>query len=255
MHTNNEVSTIQSEDNTSGMGKFQEVPGGVEGWSWGAFFFTWLWAIPNRTWVGFTPLIPFALAFAVGPLGVAGGVSAGLLILCAFLLAFAMHFMLGFYGRKWAWQNRRWKDVVHFQRVQRYWSIAALTIMGLMVLSIAGAVFTGFRSENKLASAITESRRVASHVGAYMEEHHRLPAQLEDAGVAPPYGDNIVGIDLLPHGQLRVTPRSRPNGGFILSPSFNQYGQVEWRCLAGDISTFDMPKDCRFDTATELRFP
>jgi hypothetical protein len=38
------------EENASGMGKFHEVPGDVEGWSWGAFFWTWLWAIPNCTW-------------------------------------------------------------------------------------------------------------------------------------------------------------------------------------------------------------
>jgi|GEM_PF-3907401 len=255
MHDNKETIAIQTEDNTSGMGKFQEVPGGVEGWSWGAFFFTWLWAIFNRTWVGLTPIIPFALAFALISSGPVGSMGAGLMILCAFLLAFAMHFVLGFNGRKWAWQNRRWKDVAHFQRVQRYWSVAALTLMGVIVLSAGAGIFTVFHSEDKLVAAITEARRVALPVGAYMEEHRKVPAKIEDAGVAPPYGGNIAELVLLPNGQLLVTPKTRLGHSFLLAPSFNERGKVEWRCLAGTVSSFDMPKDCRFDTSTELRFP
>lgn len=37
-----------STENNSGGGKDIELPEGVKGWSWGAFFLNWIWAIGNR---------------------------------------------------------------------------------------------------------------------------------------------------------------------------------------------------------------
>lgn len=82
--------------NTSGLGKGHEIPDGVKGWSWGAFFLNWIWAIGNKTWIGLLALIPY--------------------------VGFIMAFVLGFKGREWAWQNKRWDDLDHFNRVQKRWS-------------------------------------------------------------------------------------------------------------------------------------
>ena len=54
-------------------------PEGVTGWSCGAFFLNWTWAIVNRTWMGLLALIPY--------------------------VGFVMSIILGIYGRMWAWQN------------------------------------------------------------------------------------------------------------------------------------------------------
>jgi hypothetical protein len=102
-------------ENTSGMGKGHPVPDGVKGWSWGAFLLNWIWAIGNRTWIGLLCFIPY-----VG-------------------LIFA--FVLGFKGREWAWQNKHWNSVEHFQRVQRTWSMwGAILILGSMALGILAAI-------------------------------------------------------------------------------------------------------------------
>lgn len=91
------VKTSQHEgENTSGMGKGAALPDGVKGWSWGAFLLSWIWAIGNKTWIGLLCLIPY--------------------------VNIVMIFFLGFKGREWAWQNKRWDSVEHFNRVQKKWS-------------------------------------------------------------------------------------------------------------------------------------
>lgn len=102
-------------DNTSGMGKDATIPPGVAGWSWGAFLLNWIWAVSNRTWIGLLCFIPY--------------------------IGFVMSIVLGIKGREWAWRNKRWDSVEHFQRVQRKWSIWSLVvIVGVMGLAIVAAI-------------------------------------------------------------------------------------------------------------------
>ena len=56
------------------------IPDGVKGWSWGAFFLNWIWAIGNRTWIGLIAIIPY--------------------------VGFIMAIVLGFKGREWAWKKQ-----------------------------------------------------------------------------------------------------------------------------------------------------
>lgn len=101
-------------ENTSGMGRDAEIPDGVKGWSWGAFMFNWIWAVSNRTWIGLFALLPYV----------------------GFLMAVA----LGIKGREWAWRNKKWESVEHFQRVQRRWSLWSLLIVGVAIVGILAAI-------------------------------------------------------------------------------------------------------------------
>ena len=100
--------------NTSGMGKGQPLPDGVKAWSWGAFFWNWIWAIGNSTWIGLLALVPY--------------------------IGFIMAIVLGFNGREWAWQNKRWDSLEHFNSVQRKWSLWALILPGIAAIGILAAV-------------------------------------------------------------------------------------------------------------------
>lgn len=84
------------------------LPEGVKGWSWGAFWFSWIWAIFNKTWIGLLALIP--------------------------LVNLVMMVILGLKGREWAWRNKAWSSVEHFNRVQRKWSIAGWIVMAVGLL-------------------------------------------------------------------------------------------------------------------------
>ena len=85
-----------SEENTSGQGKDVILPDGVKGWSWGAFSLNWIWAVSNKTWIGLLAFVPF--------------------------IGFIVAIILGINGREWAWKNKRWDDLEHFNRVQKRWS-------------------------------------------------------------------------------------------------------------------------------------
>ncbi|MBT4287285.1 MAG: hypothetical protein HOD92_08080 [Deltaproteobacteria bacterium] len=100
--------------NNSGMGE-DFVPDGVKGWSFGAFFLNWIWAIMNNTWIGLLCLIPF--------------------------IGFVMAIILGIKGREWAWKNRRWQNFQHFDRVQKRWSFWGVTLLVLVpVLGLLAAL-------------------------------------------------------------------------------------------------------------------
>ena len=101
--------------NTSGMGKGHPLPAGVKGWSWGAFLLNWIWAIGNRTWIGLLSLLPY--------------------------IGFIFSVTLGIKGREWAWQNKRWDSLEHFNRVQEKWSVWGLVlVLGVAVLGILAAI-------------------------------------------------------------------------------------------------------------------
>ena len=85
------------------------MPDGIKGWSWGAFFLNWIWAIGNRTWIGLLAFIPY--------------------------VGFIMAIVLGIKGREWAWKNKEWESVEHFNRVQKKWSYWGVGIFGLIFIS------------------------------------------------------------------------------------------------------------------------
>jgi len=86
----------------------EPLPPGIKGWSWGAFFMNWIWAIGNRTWIGLLAMIPY--------------------------VGFIVAIWLGFKGREMAWKNKQWKSVEHFNRVQRNWSICGLVLVVIPVV-------------------------------------------------------------------------------------------------------------------------
>lgn len=98
-----EADLVVPQENNSGQGKGIVPPEGVKGWSWGAFLLNWIWAIGNKTWIGLLAIVPYV----------------GLI----------MAIILGFKGREWAWQNKEWQSVEHFQSVQKRWAVWGVVIL------------------------------------------------------------------------------------------------------------------------------
>ena len=92
------------------------IPEVIRGWSWGAFLWTWIWSIGNKTWIGLLALLP-----------IPG-------------IAFLMAIILGLNGREWAWKNNHWNSVEDFQRAQRnwtkWWLIIVLPLFMISIISI-----------------------------------------------------------------------------------------------------------------------
>ncbi len=93
----------------------QGVPPSLNKWSWGAFFFGWLWAVTNKIYWPLIIFIPF-IGWIALPI---------------------VHIMLGINGNKWAWQHDTWESVEVFERVQVTWAkVAAIFIIALLASTI-----------------------------------------------------------------------------------------------------------------------
>lgn len=103
-------------ENTSGQGRAAVVPPEVNRWNWGAFLLNWIWGLGNSTPIALLAFIPFF----------------GLIWV----------FVLGAKGGAWAWRNRKWDSVAHFQRVQRLWAIWGLILLGVMIVFAVVLVVT-----------------------------------------------------------------------------------------------------------------
>ncbi|MBQ7256418.1 MAG: ribonuclease G [Abditibacteriota bacterium] len=99
-------------ENDSGEGEDAELPPQLRGLNWGAFFLGWIWGIAHNLLITLLTLIPY--------------------------VGFIMNFVLLFKGNEWAWQNRRFKSVDHFKKVQRIWLIWGI-IYFLFLLFVVGS--------------------------------------------------------------------------------------------------------------------
>jgi Tfp pilus assembly protein PilE len=124
--------------NNSGQPNAQ-VPDEIKGWSWAAFLMSWVWGIGNNVWIALLGFVP--------------------------IVNIVMPFILGAKGREWAWQNKRWFSVEHFNAVQKKWVIAWFIIVFVPVtlifvvggIGMLGAVaipnYQSFQSKAKMAEA------------------------------------------------------------------------------------------------------
>ena len=128
------------------------VPHGVSGWSWGAFFLNVIWAIANRTWLGLLMFVPY--------------------------LWFVMPFVLGYKGREWAWQNRRWESVEQFNRAQRDWSIAGVVAacVVIVVAILAGPQYDDYAVEARLSKVLSTLDPIKYALAQAYQENGCVPA-------------------------------------------------------------------------------
>lgn len=119
-------------DNNSGLGKGSDVPEELGRWNWGAFLLGWIWGLGNKSYKTFLVFIPYA----------------GIYFL----------FANGSRGNRWAWQNKDWKSIEQFKRVQRRWAIAG-AIVAVSVITIATIGIISFHSYMKNSEVAQKSLR------------------------------------------------------------------------------------------------
>lgn len=142
----------------SGQGKESKLPPELKKWNWGAFFLNWIWGIGNSTYIALLMFIPF--------------------------VNLVMIFVLGAKGNEWAWQNRIWRDVDHFKKVQRKWAIAGLSIFfvvfPLLFMSI-GSMLKGEAFEMAVAE-IERNTEVAKYLGSPLEPGYFVMGEVSHSG-------------------------------------------------------------------------
>lgn len=122
--TINDLSTEQPKaptpelENNSGQGPNSEVPDIVaKRFNWGAFTFSWIWGLGNKTYITLLTLVLVFIPFV-------GNIA-----------AIIANIIFGIKGNRWAWQNKRWQSVEHFHKVQKKWAFwgIGLVLLGLIL--------------------------------------------------------------------------------------------------------------------------
>ncbi|MDR7335796.1 cytochrome c oxidase assembly factor Coa1 family protein [Roseateles asaccharophilus] len=102
--------------NTSGQGLASQVPPEIRRWNWGAFLLNWIWGIGNNVLLALLVFVPF--------------------------FGFIWMFVVGARGNEWAWRNKRWDSVAHFQATQRRWArwgvVVCVAFIALACLGVLG---------------------------------------------------------------------------------------------------------------------
>ena len=104
----------------------KQLPYELQQFNWGAFGFTWMWGIYNKSYITFWYMASMLLMFVpfigyFAPLG------------------FAIWF--GIKGNEWAWNNKEWESIEQFNSIQRNWAKAvAILAIWIITTSISIAI-------------------------------------------------------------------------------------------------------------------
>lgn len=199
-----------------------DLPDGIKRFSWGAFLLTWIWAVGNKTWIGLLCFLP--------------------------IVGFIMRIILGFKGREWAWNNKKWESVEHFNRVQRKWDIAgfifAIVMGALITYSIYG--YEEYEAKTKIVEILMDSDDTKSRVEEYIKLFGSKPIQIENAGFYKTLR-YIHSVKVEETGEISIVLNFSPVSGnkITLSPTLDAYNKITWKCHSEDISQEYLPYACK----------
>jgi hypothetical protein len=93
-----------------------DVPAEVDRWNWGAFLLNTIWALGHRLW--WQALLSIVPVFGI-----------------------IMTLVLALKGGRWAWEKGTYASVEEYKAKERRWTIAGLTLYGLVAaLIVLGAI-------------------------------------------------------------------------------------------------------------------
>ena len=196
--------------NNSGQGKGNEIPREVKRFNWGAFFFSWIWGLFNKSYLTLIALAVAVLSYVIAFLfGFIVGLYcskefAGMIVLVVLFLNFitgtiglALSIWFGVKGNDWAWQNKKWDSLKHFHDVQRIWAIVGTILIGLGVVGVVAAMTLPvlLMNTNKVAgrAMILKSLSTVQQAAIINEAMDKKCEDLSSGGLAACMGQQLIG--------------------------------------------------------------
>ena len=207
-----------------------DAPPQVQGWNWGAFLLNWIWGLFNLTAgkAALGVLIVFLGAFLAGIPGLIWAI------------------VLGIKGNEWAWQEKRWQSVQHFQSTQRKWAWASLIVLiASVVVSVVAVVLLGLLGGTSTTPSVSGGGSSANieddfsdtSSGWPRESSAGLNADYDEGGYRinnpPPPGSMAALIDAGTGGDVRVEAAA---ASITRDPDDNSYWGVV--CRASDTNNY-----------------
>lgn len=163
-----------------------EIEMEIRKFHWGALLLGWFWAFPNRVWTGALCFVP--------------------------LLGFVIPFVLGFHGRRWAWENNDWRNLAHFRRVQKIWTVLGVVIFfggtALFAIYVAPPAYRMGMQYYEQAKAAVATPHMDEALGRREHLGKEIPFDGGRAVVA--LGDGVVAC-AAKQGALPATSRAVPD--------------------------------------------
>ncbi len=108
----------------------QSIEERMNNWNWGAFFFTWIWGLCNKTYISLLVLLPIANII--------------------------MPFYLGSNGTIMAWENGDWYDEESFLDYQKKWAKAGFIAMAITLVITAGLIYNTVKERQESVATANE---------------------------------------------------------------------------------------------------
>ena len=133
----------------------------LDKFNWGAFLLSWIWGIGNKSYIPVWVIGIFVILFAIFILwelivvlyfDLTDTIIAAMWAIYGILTASAFGFTIwfGIEGNKWAWLNKKWNNIEHFEEIQKKWAMWGSIVWGsvaFLFLLLMIVVFLGMLIE------------------------------------------------------------------------------------------------------------
>jgi len=96
-------------------------PPELQKFNWGAFLLSWIWGLGNNTYITLVVFVNLIICW---------------IPVINFVVPIGLFIWLGIKGNQWAWQNKEWNSVEHFNTVQKKWVFWGLMIQLILFVAI-----------------------------------------------------------------------------------------------------------------------
>lgn len=186
-------------ENTSGMGRAAVIPPEIQHWNWGAFLLNWIWGVGNSTYIALLCFVPF--------------------------VGIIMPFVLGAKGNTWAWRNKRWESLEHFQTVQSKWKFWGFIILAILLCVFLLGIVTSLVVPRMLGVSSEVYHMALDHAKNNQEVINILGNQIAPVSSFPGWSGSIEVVGPSGHADIAFAIKGQKGTGTVYVKATKDMGK------------------------------